>query len=58
MDLGRVPSAASIANLNGRYGRLKWSTILGPAFRIARDGYRISKLLLLKGWVFFTNKIP
>ena len=40
-----VPSTvAVIGHLNFRYGKLKWLDILQPAIRIAREGYRITKL--------------
>ena len=40
-----VPSTpAVLGHLNFRYGKLEWSQILGPAIRIAREGYAITKL--------------
>jgi gamma-glutamyltranspeptidase/glutathione hydrolase len=40
-----VPSTPAVLGyLHLRYGRLSWPTILEPAIRIARDGYRISPL--------------
>jgi gamma-glutamyltranspeptidase/glutathione hydrolase len=40
-----VPSTPAVLGyLHLRYGRLKWSTILEPAIRIAREGYEISAL--------------
>ncbi|MFB5645726.1 MAG: gamma-glutamyltransferase family protein, partial [Nitrosopumilaceae archaeon] len=40
-----VPSTpAVIGYLNEHYGRLDWPTILKPAIRIAKRGYRITKL--------------
>ena len=40
-----VPSTpALIGFLNQRYGRLDWSTIIKPAIRIAKRGYKITKL--------------
>ncbi|MBN1827702.1 MAG: gamma-glutamyltransferase [Deltaproteobacteria bacterium] len=40
-----VPSTlAFLGYLHLRYGRLEWSTLIEPAIRIARDGYRISPL--------------
>ncbi len=40
-----VPSTlAVIGHLNERYGRLSWSTIIKPAMRIAKQGYKITKL--------------
>lgn len=40
-----VPSTlAVIGHLNERFGRLDWSTIIKPAIRIAKRGYRITKL--------------
>lgn len=40
-----VPSTVAVLGyLNARYGRLEWSTILQPAIRVAREGYRISPL--------------
>jgi gamma-glutamyltranspeptidase / glutathione hydrolase len=40
-----VPSTlAVIGHLNEKYGRLNWSTIVKPAIRIAKNGYRITKL--------------
>ena len=40
-----VPSTiATIGYLNDHYGCLDWETIVGPAIRIARRGYRITKL--------------
>ena len=40
-----VPSTvATLGYLNERYGRLDWSTIVKPSIRIAKRGYRITKL--------------
>ena len=40
-----VPSTMmTIGYLNEHYGRLDWQTIIKPAIRIARRGYRITKL--------------
>ena len=40
-----VPSTvATIGYLNERYGRLDWSTVVKPSIRIAKRGYRITKL--------------
>lgn len=40
-----VPSMiATIGYLNERYGRLDWHTVIGPAIRIAKHGYRITEL--------------
>jgi gamma-glutamyltranspeptidase / glutathione hydrolase len=40
-----VPSTpAVLGRMNGIYGRLRWQTILEPAIRIAREGYRITAL--------------
>lgn len=40
-----VPSTvAFLGYLNFRYGKLNWHTILQPAIRIARNGYRITEL--------------
>ena len=40
-----VPSTlATIGYLNDHYGRLDWETVIEPAIRIARRGYRITKL--------------
>ena len=40
-----VPSTvATIGYLNEKYGRLDWSTIIKPSIRIAKQGYRITKL--------------
>jgi gamma-glutamyltranspeptidase/glutathione hydrolase len=40
-----VPSAvATYAWLNSHYGRLPWHSVVEPASRIARDGYRITTL--------------
>ncbi len=40
-----VPSTvATIGYLNDHYGRLDWQEIIKPAIRIARRGYRITKL--------------
>ncbi|RMW38373.1 MAG: gamma-glutamyltransferase [Nitrosopumilus sp.] len=40
-----VPSTvATLGYLNERYGRLNWSTIVKPSIRIAKRGYRITKL--------------
>lgn len=40
-----VPSTvATLGYLNFRYGRLDWPTIVQPAIRIAREGYRITRL--------------
>ncbi len=40
-----VPSTlALIGHLNERYGRLPWSTVIRPAMRIAKHGYKITKL--------------
>lgn len=40
-----VPSTlAFLGYLHLRYGRLDWLTLIEPAIRIARDGYRISPL--------------
>jgi gamma-glutamyltranspeptidase/glutathione hydrolase len=33
-----------MGHLNFRYGKLDWQTILQPAIRIAREGYRITQL--------------
>jgi len=40
-----VPSTVAVMGiLNERYGNLEWATILKPAIRIAKKGYRITKL--------------
>lgn len=40
-----VPSTvATLGYLNERYGRLDWSTIVKPSIRIAKRGYRVTKL--------------
>jgi len=40
-----VPSTvATLGYLNERYGRLDWSTIVKPSIRIAKRGYRITKM--------------
>ncbi|MFZ9005327.1 MAG: gamma-glutamyltransferase family protein [Nitrosopumilaceae archaeon] len=40
-----VPSTlATLGYLNERYGRLEWATIAKPSIRIAKRGYRITKL--------------
>ncbi len=40
-----VPSTvATLGYLNERYGRLDWPTIVKPSIRIAKRGYRITKL--------------
>ncbi|NIM26010.1 MAG: gamma-glutamyltransferase [Nitrososphaeria archaeon] len=40
-----VPSTiATLGYLNEKYGRLDWSTIVKPSIRIAKRGYRITKL--------------
>jgi gamma-glutamyltranspeptidase/glutathione hydrolase len=40
-----VPSTIAVMGyLNFWYGRLDWSTVLEPAIRIAKDGYKITKL--------------
>jgi gamma-glutamyltranspeptidase/glutathione hydrolase len=40
-----VPSTvALLGHLNFTYGELDWSTVLEPAIRIARKGYRITKV--------------
>lgn len=40
-----VPSTvATLGYLNERYGRLPWSTIVEPSIRIAKNGYKITKL--------------
>ena len=40
-----VPSTvATLGYLNEQYGRLDWSTIVKPSIRIAKRGYRITKL--------------
>ncbi|ABX12900.1 gamma-glutamyltransferase family protein [Nitrosopumilus maritimus] len=40
-----VPSTvATLGYLNERYGQLDWSTIVKPSIRIAKRGYRITKL--------------
>ena len=40
-----VPSTPAVLGyMHEHYGRLEWSTILKPAIRIARRGYRITKL--------------
>lgn len=40
-----VPSTLAVLGyLNFRYGRLPWSTVVEPAIRIAREGYRITPL--------------
>lgn len=40
-----VPSTVAVLGyLNFNYGELDWATILQPAIRIARKGYRITKL--------------
>ncbi len=40
-----VPTTlAVLGHLNFRYGNLKWSQILEPAIRIAREGYKITAL--------------
>ncbi len=40
-----IPSTvAAIGYMSERYGRLDWPDIAGPALRIARRGYRITKL--------------
>ncbi|MEA3340586.1 MAG: gamma-glutamyltransferase, partial [Chloroflexota bacterium] len=40
-----VPSTVAVlGHLNSRFGRLHWSNIIEPAIRIARDGYKITKL--------------
>ena len=40
-----VPSTVAVMGyLNFRYGKLKWPTLLEPAIRIAREGYRITLL--------------
>jgi len=40
-----VPSTlALIGFLNKRYGRLDWSTVVKPSIRIAKRGYKITKL--------------
>jgi gamma-glutamyltranspeptidase/glutathione hydrolase len=40
-----VPSTlATLGYLNEKYGRLEWSTIVEPSIRIAKNGYRITKL--------------
>jgi len=40
-----VPSTVAVlGHLNFHYGKLDWATILEPAVRIARQGYRITRL--------------
>jgi len=40
-----VPSTlATLGYMNEKYGRLEWSTIVEPSIRIAKNGYRITKL--------------
>lgn len=40
-----VPSTvAAVGYLSERYGRLDWPTVIGPAIRIAKRGYRITRL--------------
>ena len=40
-----IPSTvATLGYLNERYGRLDWETVVEPAIRIARGGYRITEL--------------
>lgn len=40
-----VPSTvATLGYMNERYGRLNWATIVKPSIRIAKKGYRITKL--------------
>lgn len=40
-----VPSTvATLGYLNERYGRLDWETVVEPAIRIAKGGYRITEL--------------
>ena len=40
-----VPSTvATLGYLNERYGRLDWQTIIKPSIRIAKRGYKITKL--------------
>ncbi len=40
-----VPSTpATLAWLHRRYGELPWATVMAPAIRISREGYRITKL--------------
>lgn len=40
-----VPSTiATLGYLNEKYGRLDWSTILKPSIRLAKRGYKITKL--------------
>ncbi|HUU47280.1 MAG TPA: gamma-glutamyltransferase [Nitrosopumilaceae archaeon] len=40
-----VPSTlATLGHLNDNYGKLDWSTIVKPSIRIAKRGYRITKL--------------
>lgn len=40
-----VPSTpAVLGRMHSIYGRLKWQTILEPAIKIAREGYRITQL--------------
>lgn len=44
-EASTVPSTvATIGYLNDHYGRLDWETIVEPAIRIARLGYRITEL--------------
>lgn len=40
-----VPSTVAVLGyLNSHYGKLKWPSLLEPAIRIAKNGYRITKL--------------
>jgi len=40
-----VPSTVAVMGiLNERYGRLEWAEILKPSIKIAKNGYRITKL--------------
>ncbi len=40
-----VPSTVAVlGSFHSRFGRVKWSSILEPAIRIAREGYKITRL--------------